>query len=622
MSCLSHSSGGDFASAAAPPHHPPDLRLEPIHLDLDLFVDMDARRAEGTVVHTVRARTQGPRQLILDAVDLDITDVEDIDGHGVTWNHDGRKLVIVWAKGVPRNEERRIRITWTVERPLNGMLFSGPDESYPDAPRWAATDHETERARYWLPCLDHPSVRTPLDITVRAGDGFTVLGPGLQVGEEVHGDGTKTVHWRLEQPCPSYLLCIAIGDFVRADGGEVDGREIAFFAPSPFTAEQLSDTFGGTADMMRWMQGRLGVDFPYPKYFQFAVAGIGGAMENISLVSWEARFLCDPLLREEWGWRIDLVNVHEMAHSYFGNLVVCRDFSQIWLKESWATYIPAVWLEETQGIDELAYRLHEQLIAYQAEADGHYARPIVTRTFDSSWDMFDRHLYPGGSVRLHMLRKRLGDDDFWSGVTRYLERHAGGVAETDDFRRALEETSGQTLTRFFDQWLYSPGYPRLRAVTKWDGERGALTLTVEQTQMDEAKGVGLFDLPLTVALETEDGWIRRHLQINQARHGLVIPTSSKPTQVVLDPDGELVFGLEFAPGHDALERQLRAGPTMSARIRAAVLLGTKPGRKAVATLLDVARSEPFWGLRVVLARALVKANSRLAAEEFAELLLA
>ena len=118
-------------------------------------------------------------------------------------------------------------------------------------------------------------------------------------------------------------------------------------------------------------------------------------------------------------------------------------------------------------VDELAYRLHEQLIAYQAEADGHYARPIVTRTFDSSWDMFDRHLYPGGSVRLHMLRKRLGDDDFWAGVTRYLERHGGGVAETDDFRRALEETSGQTLTRFFDQWLHSPGYPKLKVATKW-----------------------------------------------------------------------------------------------------------------------------------------------------------
>ncbi|MCO4769121.1 MAG: HEAT repeat domain-containing protein [Deltaproteobacteria bacterium] len=621
-SCLCHSgAGGTFSSAAAQPHHAPDLRLEPRHLDLDLRLDVDGRRAEGVVIHTVVARTEGPRELVLDAVALGISAVEDADGHELSWHHDGEKLGITWAEGVPRGDERRVRVAWSVESPLTGLLFSGPDDAYPNAPRWAATDHETERARHWLPCLDHLSVRTPLDIAIRAHSGFTILGPGLQVGEEAHDDGTKTVRWRLEQPCPSYLLCIAVGDFVRADGGEVDGREIAFFAPAPFTEEQLSRSFGITAEMMQWMQTRLGVPFPYPKYFQFAVEGIGGAMENISLVSWEARFVCDELLSAEWGWRVDLVNLHEMAHSYFGDLVVCRDFSQTWLKESWATYMPVVWLGDTQGDDELHFRLHEQRTGYFDEADNHYARAIVTRTFDSSWDMFDRHLYPGGSVRLHMLRRRLGDHDFWEGVRIYIERHAGGTAETDDFRRALEEASGQTLTAFFDQWLYSPGYPKLKATSGWSGERGELTLTVEQTQADAGRGIGLFELPLEVALETEEGWIRRRLPITGARHVLVLELAAKPTQIVLDPDGDLVFGLEFKAGEDSLTRQLREGPSMAARMQAAVLLGTKPGRKAVATLAAVARSEPFWGLRVIIAKALGGAKTTAAAQAIAELLL-
>jgi len=613
---------GDFHSPTAQPHHAPDLRLEPSHLEMDVRLDVDSRRANGTVVHTVLARTEGPRELLLDAVGLTVDAVDDPDGHGLSWHYDGERIAVLWDEPVPRGESRRARVEWSVDHPRTGLLFSGPDALYPNAPRWAATDHETERARYWLPCVDHPSVRTTLDIRVRANREFTILGPGLLVGGEDCGDGTRIAHWRLEQPCPSYLLCVAVGDFVRGEGGEVDGREIAFFGPAPATKENLERSFGPTAEMMHWMQKRLGVPFPYPKYFQFACDGIGGAMENISLVSWDGKFVADPLMHAEFGWLIDLVNLHEMAHSYFGDMVVCRDFSETWLKESWATYMESVWLGDVQGQDALDFQVHEERVAYFEEADGRYVRPIVTRTFDSSWDMFDRHLYPGGAVRLHMLRQRLGDADFWSGVTAYLQRHAGGLAETGDFRRAMEEASGQTLTRFFDQWLRSPGYPKLKAGMTWSGERSELTLTIEQTQVNKDTGVGLFDLPMTVALETADGWVRRRLDIKDGRHVLVLALDARPRQIVLDPDGDLVFGLEFKPGDGELARQLTQGPTMAARIQAAVLLGHKPAAKAVATLKACALAEPFWGLRVVIGRALGAAGTAAAADALAEILLA
>jgi len=612
---------GEFAPPGVEPHHSPDLTLEPKHLDLDVHIDVDRRRVSGTVTHTVIARTEGATELLLHGVDLEIAQVEDPDGHALSWGYDGRELAIDWADGVPRGAERRVAVTWSVVRPVTGIDFSGPTETTPDRERWAATDHETERARHWLPCLDHLAVRTTLDLRIRSASDLTILANGLLVAREDHGDGTATAVWRLEQPCPAYLLCIAIGDFVRVDGGTVEGREIAAFAPRSYGAEPLERSFGPTAGMMEWMQKRLRTPFPYPKYYQFAVPGIGGAMENISLVSWDAIFLADEALRAEWGWLIDLINLHEMAHSYFGDAVVCADFSHTWLKESWATYMESVWLGDVEGTDAMAFQLHEERVAYFEEADTKYARPIVTRDFASSWDMYDRHLYPGGAVRLHMLRRLLGEDDFWTGVATYLDRHSGGVAETDDFRRILEAQSGRSLTRFFDQWLRSPGYPKLEATFKYSQRKGEAEIVIEQTQVDADKGIGLFDLQLPLAVEAADGsWVRRTFDASRARQVLVLPLAQRPRQVVLDPDGDLVFGLAFDPGADLLRHQLVEGPTLAARIQAAVLLGKKVNPRTAIALQAAFAAADHWGLQIVIARSLGGAGTLAAAEALAALL--
>ena len=144
------------------------------------------------------------------------------------------------------------------------------------------------------------------------------------------------------------------------------------------------------------MTEKLDHPFPYPKYFQFALPGYGGAMENISLVSWDDQFVLDETLAREWTWLVDQINVHEMAHSYFGDMVVCRDYAHAWLKESWATLRRDALAGGHAGRrTRPATTSTRNIDAYAHEADESYKRPIVTRTFNSSWQMYDRHLYPG-----------------------------------------------------------------------------------------------------------------------------------------------------------------------------------------------------------------------------------
>ena len=606
---LHPSPASGFARPAAEPRYAPDLGLEPTHLELAATVDVFAGSLRGRVTHTLTCRTAGWRTLTLDAVALDDLAVE--GSHPLTWRYDGDRVHVRFADAPAVGDTRTVTVTWAVTRPLTGLVCGASDpDKLGEAPVFVATDHETERARYWLPCVDHPTVRPTLQIAIRADARFTALANGAQVSLESHDDGAATTTWRLDSPCPSYLLCFVVGDLVRFSEEPLGEVPVEAWAPRPFTPDHLRLSFDGTRDLITWVTGRLGRALPWPKYSQFAAAGVGGAMENISLVSWDDAFVADQRLRDEFGYLIDIVNLHELTHTWFGDRVVCRDFAHSWLKESWATYMETVWLEETQGADVATSWFLVDHRVYTDEADSSYVRPIQTRRFDSSWDLFDAHLYPGGAWRLHMLRHRVGDDAFWAGTRDYLDRFEGQVAESDDFRRCMERASGRSLARFFEQWFESPGYPKLKAKWSFDGDKGHGTLTIEQTQQDESAGVGFFDISVEVALEAADGaWSRHAIDLDGRTGALVVALDAAPKQVVVDPDSHLLHGLEFDPGRDLLERTLTHSDSLRGKLHAVATLCKKGRPAGIASVEAAYRDEPLFLQRRHYARALGESGS-------------
>jgi aminopeptidase N len=617
---LRHEGGDEFTLPGAAKHYPPDLEIEPIHLDIRLTVDVDAESASGTVTHSVQARRAGPTTLRLHAVGLDIDSIRDVDGHAVTWSYDSKEIVADWAEPFGQDEQRRLAISYRVERPAAGLYFSRPSDAYPHQARYAATDCETERARHWLPCIDLPNARPRLDFHLRARSEFTILANGELLDETDHGDGSKTAHWQLDHPCPSYLTCFAIGDFIRADDGEFDGRPVAYFAVREFAPDDLRRAFGRTREMLDWLTRKLGMPFPFPKYFQFALPGFGGAMENISLVSWDDSFVMDETLALEATRRVDEVNIHEMAHSYFGDAVVIRDYAHAWLKESWATYIEQCWFEENWSRDEQLYQYYSDAQAYFREADERYKRPIVTREFHTSWEMYDRHLYPGGACRLHTLRNELDDAVFWEAVRDYLATYSGKVVETDDFRRMMELHSGRSLGQFFDQWFHTAGYPAIKVAFHYDGKRREGVFEIEQTQVDDKANVPAFQLT------TDLGWVidgqlnTIPLRLDQQRQTVVVAMERDPDQVRFDPFAKALHKLEFNPSEEKLRRQLTEASDVIGRILAGRELAKSGTARNVEAIRVAYGAEPFWGVKVELARALADSGSDAAVAALADLI--
>jgi len=596
----------------------PDLLLEPLHLDITVDVNIQQGCATIEVITTLRAKRPA-RSYLLNGVGFQNLTVE--SAQQINWFYDGKEIKISWADDFKAGEERTFKTSYVVERPVAGLVFSYPSEEYPDTPRFAATDHETEKARYWLACKDVPSIRTAIDWHITSDADHTALANGVRIGEEPVGEGRKRTHWKLAQRCPSYLACFAVGPFVREVGDDVDGVPIEYYGVEGTAAQDLQRSFGTTPAIMNWMVQKFGRKFPYGKYFQFAFPDQGGAMENISLTTWDDSFVCDEVWHKEFGNITEEVNVHEMAHSYHGDMLTIRHFEHAWLKESWATYTEALWSEDTRSKDDFSQIMMKYRDAYFSECEK-YIRPIVSRKYDSSWDMFDRHLYPGGAWRIHMLRNIVGDDVFWISVKDYIDIHAFKCVETDDFRRVLESHSGLNLTRFFDQWLYSPGYPKVKGDFAHDTEKNTVTIKFTQ-EVDDKRGVSLFDFELDVEVFEENGTSQKktvNFSSQSAHTQVTFAVTDKPVEVRVDENNKVLFSLEFNPSTDMLKRTLTHCENLILKIWAVKELskeGTKSSFDAISQALSAEKSHY---VREEAAAVLADSTSHYATELLAQLL--
>jgi len=217
-----------------------------------------------------------------------------------------------------------------------------------------------------------------------------------------------------------------------------------------------------------------------------------------------------------------------------------------------------------------------------------------------------------------MLRRELGDELFFEGVRRYLERHAHGIVETTDLMRALEEVSGRSLERFFDDWVYRAGHPDIKVKVSW--EDGLLSVSLKQKQKGD-NVPSAFSLPLEIEVVDKQGRRTRHEKLVSEEQGaLSLELEARPKFVVFDPDFRVIGSVSLdAPG-DMLRSQLREGSTAYARFSAAEALARRDEPPTIRSLGEAARDEKeAWMVRAEAAHALGKIRAEEAFAELAEL---
>jgi aminopeptidase N len=232
--------------------------------------------------------------------------------------------------------------------------------------------------------------------------------------------------------------------------------------------------------------------------------------------------------------RWDGVIVHEIAHQWFGNAVTEADWDDVWLSEGFATYFTHLFVEHAEGREAFVAGLRKDRDEIRAFDEKNPGYRIV---HDDLADMGQVTTGPGtykkGAWTLHMLRGVVGETAFRSGIRQYYGLYRDRNARTADFRRVMEEASGQELGWFFDEWLTRGGMLKVRGAWSWDERAKSVRLDLEQAQAGEP-----YRMPIEVAIESAGGPRAERVEKVELRERLqsfAIPLDAEPRAVSLDP---------------------------------------------------------------------------------------
>lgn len=592
-------------------------RIDVHHIALNISLDLPKKTLAGRAtidfspLPAFFAATREP-VIELDAHALDVSAVRiaspTANAADVDFEVTDDQLLISTSEGMIKpGQKYSIEIDYSVTDPPNGLHFFGPTKQAPDIPLMVWSQGEPQANHYWFPCIDNSNERQSTELRVHVPTGIEVLSNGKLIAQTNTAGGKSMFHWKQEKEHVAYLVTLVAGRFNVATD-EWRGKPVTYYVPENRKAD-IERTFGRTRPMLDFFSKRFGIEYPWDKYAQVVVEQFTfGGMENTSATTLYHRALHDEraIVDSTPDWLI----AHELAHQWWGDLVTCKDWSHLWLNEGFATYSESLWAEHALGRDERDWHMLEDSRA--ARSGSTQTRPIVDRHYPTPGSMFDNRVYPKGAWVLHMLRSRLGDEDFFRGLQRYGTIMAYQTAETSDLRKTFERLYGLSLERFFHDWTERPGNPKLLVETEWQPQSKRLKVHVKQTQKAD-----VFEIPVRIDVQLK-GYENAELAVsrlmNEREFTEYVALTGTPETVEVDPDFALLAQIEQKQSLKLWESQLKKQTvgTVPSRVRAVEHFGTVKTDKSRKLLAESLASDNFYGIRTEAAKALGKVKGDIA----------
>jgi aminopeptidase N len=536
---------------------PESHKTDVLHYRLEFEVDPASETLTGSTILTVASRTDGLEtfRFWLNG-SMAILAVE-IDGQELTWfRRDSVTIDVELDRLYDEDETFSVEVLYSGS-PVPSWFFStqggSPVISTLSQP-WYASD--------WFAVKDDNCDKSTGELLITVPESLTAVSNGVLLAVEPVGSGRRQFHWSTDYQTSPYLFAFSAASYNTFSETYHSGdasMPVDFFIYPRSDNSTSRNGWRRTIDMLSTFEELFGrYPFSDEKYaiYQFPFSG---GMEHQTATGQGGLHA----FRES-------LTAHELAHQWWGDLVTCATWHDIWLNEGFATYSTALWFEFESGTSDVTARESYMDGRRPAQLDGSvyvYDVSNPSRIFSSNYS------YSKAAWVLHMLRGVVGDENFFEILAEYRQRFAYSTVTTEDFREVAEEIWGAELDWFFDEWIFGGGAPSYRYGWRHHEVNGQhfLEVAVEQQQQESA-----FEMPVTI--ETiELGERREYTFWNDARgEHLLVPVSGPVDSVELDP-GEWILTRSVAESafSDGPPKIVAVVPPSSAHTR---LLLTPTGR--------------------------------------------
>src|SRR5215217_6821852 len=583
-----------FQFPGSTPHYPPLFSFSVDYMMLKIKPDFDSNTLKDCTQKLRITACEDISEIKLDIAEIDVHQVisssynTSVMSFDILKNDD--KLIITLGQTLQKGNTTDLTIRYSagyyhredgivgICKPRSGFYFVSSSEHSPNKQAW--TQGQASESKYWFPCIDDPQVKFPREIQVTVPENDFIV---ISNGELLRKEGNIWT-WIELNPTPAYLTSVVIGKFDQEQqeysychddknmSSSSNSIPLIYYWPKEIPKKDAMLTFANTPNMMRFFE------------------------------------------------------------EYFGDLVTCRDWSNIWLNEGFATYCETLYWESIKGFDEFCYKVMKIADEYLEESRRLYKRPLVTTIYKHPDDLFDSHSYEKGGCILHMLRNDIGDNNFRRCINNYLNTYKNKTSETDDLRKIVEDVSRKSMRRFFDQWVYRSGHPQLDiefSLEEEDSRR--IKIKIRQihqeddgssnTDHDNPNCCNLFEFTLDIRIvfsTTADIEINNKLEaiyISQriTEHSIEIPKDARIEWISIDPQFKILKEIksikitnetnEFQL-KEMLKKQLRKGKTIIERIEAARALKNQYSEDVVDELHNAVIVDPFYGVSIEAANTL------------------
>ncbi|WP_228702793.1 M1 family metallopeptidase [Salisaeta longa] len=524
--------------APLPPARPhPGMDVQ--HYDLSLVLSDSTDRIAGTATASVVVTADTLTRLRLDLVHpedgsrtgMTATDVA-VNGAAVPFVQRRHEVVARVGRGLQAGRTYALTVQYH-GIPADGLIIGTNQHGA----RTFFGDNWPNRARHWLPVVDHPADKAAFTFHVTAPAHYDIVSNGDDVGRRVTG-ARRTVTWSTKEPLPTKVAVIGVADFAVDTVGTYRGRPVTSWVYPPDSTAGFQD-LGQALPIVQFFAQQI-APYPYPKLANVQSTTRYGGMENAAAIFYSEAAVGDTQNDEA-------LVAHEVAHQWFGNTVTEADWPHLWLSEGFATYLTQLYMEHAYGPARLETGMRqarERVIVFQRRNPN---TPLVDTTYSDPNELLTLNPYQKGAWVLHMLRHRVGLSGFWDGLRLYYQRFEEGNATTADFRRAMEDATGANLQRFFAQWTRRAGHPVITGTWRYDAEAQEVVLTLRQTQAGAP-----FAFPLDVAMYAGSTGTTTTAMVDAATETVRLAARERPTRVVLDPNVRLLMegGVRPAGGRE------------------------------------------------------------------------